>query len=272
MSVLPCHFLVKSALKRLLEHLLNLSGEERKVLIEPDLKEIAIRVSEEVVAAAVIAGLGFRRTLGVTIRYYRRRLERSRVQTNPAAADQLQLVLLLIRVLSTASAVIQGFGLETLGFTGLEFVFLFRLTHNQLKNKEPGYVNIQHSGEDLSAGDHQDEIEMFVGCGSRLIGLSKNLDVVQTMDKTWRKWNQAMIESGIITHDPTRRITLCFNTRRATRKPSPVPSFGMKVKTKRNKEFFPDEEPRYDEDYISPDEEECLLMQKALIRLAVKEK
>ncbi|KAD4585246.1 hypothetical protein E3N88_22847 [Mikania micrantha] len=85
-----------------------------------------------------------------------------------------------------------GFGLETLGFTGLKFVFLFRLTHNQLKNEEPGYVNIQHSGEDLSAGDQsrkQDEIEMFVGCGSRLIGLSRNLDVVQTMDKTWRKWN-----------------------------------------------------------------------------------
>ncbi|KAD5960216.1 hypothetical protein E3N88_11688 [Mikania micrantha] len=36
----------------------------------------------------------------------------------------------------------------------------------------------------------QDEIEMFVGCGSRLIGLLRNLDVVQTMDKTWRKWNQ----------------------------------------------------------------------------------
>ncbi|KAD4384428.1 hypothetical protein E3N88_24596 [Mikania micrantha] len=30
---------------------------------------------------------------------------------------------------------------------------------------------------------------MFDGCGSRLIGLSRNLDVVQTMDKTWRKWN-----------------------------------------------------------------------------------
>ncbi|KAD3067405.1 hypothetical protein E3N88_35285 [Mikania micrantha] len=96
------------------------------------------------------------------------------------------------RVFSTASAVIQvrcvricsigcGFSVFS-GFdiAGLEFVFLFRLTHNQLKNEEPGYVNIPHS----------DEIKLFVGCGSRLIGLSRNLDMVQTMDKTWRKWNQ----------------------------------------------------------------------------------
>ncbi|KAD3336976.1 hypothetical protein E3N88_32496 [Mikania micrantha] len=58
-------------------------------------------------------------------------------------------------------------------------------------------VNIQHSGEDLSAGDHQDEIKMFDDCGSRLIGLSRNLDVVQTMDKTWRKWNQLLGDMGL---------------------------------------------------------------------------
>ncbi|KAD6119544.1 hypothetical protein E3N88_10815 [Mikania micrantha] len=118
---------------------------------------------------------------------------RNRRRIPATAADCCsKLVLLLIRVSSTASAVIQGFGLETLGFIGLEFVSMFSLTHNQLKKEEPGYVNIQHSGEDLSAGDHQDEIEMFDGCGSWLICLSRNLDVVQTMDKTWRKWNQGV--------------------------------------------------------------------------------
>ncbi|KAD7116944.1 hypothetical protein E3N88_04212 [Mikania micrantha] len=158
------------------------ANRRSEVLIEPDLKEIAIRVSGEVAAAAATLDLGFLEPPPPPL------CSRFRVPAPPRRGNPL---------LPPPIGTIRGFGLETLGFTGLEFVFLFRLTHNQLKKEEPGYVNIQHSGEDLSAGDHQDEIEMFVGCGSRLIGLSRNLDVVQTMDKTWRKWNQLLGDMGL---------------------------------------------------------------------------